>query len=730
MWLDFEVDVQNVECNAGPSFDELKKYIAELELVQEGHKKKIAEQERALRIADKKQQITNLNFQSYASMKVMASVCDQDGTNVKAINQLINLDYDKNQKNRPASGLLQYKVHDTSIIHCYDPPHLIKGIRNNLKTKTLRHHITKRWNISETGFRTGIGKQPARRASWNDLKTFYEWGNGGSTKLLPNITVEHIEPDKEKMKVINATQVFSQTYGTMMLKYCCGIKMNGIDLPKKMTDTAEILLFFNDLFDSVNGSSESGENELKAAVSENSIHFAFWEYALCMLSNMHFIETVMKEGQSGAGTKRKVSKNSRTGTTSAGTKKDETERETNRTKVIQHWQSTVYGYIEICKKCLNLGMTQISLRLLLYLLIANKNCIRRNMNQDCLENFFGCIRSLCQNQKSLITTHFRSAYTTKVVCNSINTHSAKSNCEPDCSTTLLSDVHELYLEKENIEDANTVNENTAPEEIIFDPIVFDPQFSELTTNFVANEAISNISTPICRKLIQFIKCDECRDKIETISDTQDFLYGIKYPSNLFLNNFKKLYGAVNDALPHICHEKFLRMKLIECIDEIKTDDIGCSEHIEVLHKKLKETTVVFGILTFCKRVNDLLSAKTNMLSPDCNAIEELAYSFKNKKGTIELVVGIIVLLKRCGKPIDNPKTGYRVDVAVYIAKENEKLSQDIVKGFETEIGQVREDFRSDIDSFSSKLKSSNTRLDTEQASQPFRIFKFVLFNEK
>lgn len=152
------------------------------------------------------------------------------------------------------------------------------------------------------------------------------------------------------------------------------------------------------------------------------------------------------------------------------------------------------------------------------------------MNQDGLENFFGCVRSLCQNQSSLITTHYRSGYTTKVVNNSINMHSIKSNCEPDCSTSLLSDVHKIFLKNETVEDVNDANVNNIPEIIIFDPIIFDPQFSEPNLNFLNNESISYNSTSVCRKLIEAIKCDECRETIETL----DIQNTIKYPSYVIL----------------------------------------------------------------------------------------------------------------------------------------------------------------------------------------------------
>lgn len=242
---------------------------------------------------------------------------------------------------------LQYTIRDTEIIHVWDPPHLIKGIRNNLITKKLQHHITGRWNATASNFRQNIIHKEVRRASWDDIKYFYCWANSGSTKLLAKITSEHIDPDKDKMKVCNATQVFSNDYGEKMLKYF-----------PAMSDTAETLLFFNDLFDSVNGTSKSKTNHLKSAVSENSTHFAFWEYALCMLSKMCFIEVVNGDGEK-RGKKRgkkpsKPMKNIN--------QVIEMERESHRTKVIQNWQASIEGYIAISKKCFSLGMKTVSLR--------------------------------------------------------------------------------------------------------------------------------------------------------------------------------------------------------------------------------------------------------------------------------------------------------------------------------------------------------------------------------
>ncbi len=229
-----------------------------------------------------------------------------------------------NYSNTSTGELLSYEIQGTVIVHCFDPPHLIKGIRNNLMTKTLKHRIKTRWNIDTTGFNKSVKRQKLRSASWDHVDRLYRYSLKSSTKL--QITEEHIKPKKSKMRVSLATQIFSQTCGSIMLKYA----NNGI-LSKKCSDTAEILLFFNDLFDSVNGSIEYDSDQLKGPVADGSLHFSFWNYALCMLSEMKFYDKA-------------------------------TGKVTNRTSVLKHFASTIKGYIEVSRKCMNLNISQIGIR--------------------------------------------------------------------------------------------------------------------------------------------------------------------------------------------------------------------------------------------------------------------------------------------------------------------------------------------------------------------------------
>lgn len=251
-------------------------------------------------------------------------------SNVTAIDRLINPNSVKPAKQ--LGLLLKYKILGNEIIHCYDLPHLIKVFRNNFHDKDLKHCISKRWNV--TDFTDNDNSKTTYTASWEHVAhVFYEFDLKGSQRLLKKITDEHINPDNLKMKVSVATQIFSQKFGNVILD----LSEQG-QCSKEYVGTAQVLLFFNDLFDSLNGSGEPLQDTLIGAITETSIHFVYWEYALKMLSKMTFIDKI-------------------------------TRQQNNRSSVIFKFMSTIRGYAEITKLCLNHGMKEVVLRYI------NVNCV-------------------------------------------------------------------------------------------------------------------------------------------------------------------------------------------------------------------------------------------------------------------------------------------------------------------------------------------------------------------
>lgn len=135
-------------------------------------------------------------------LKVIATVCDQGTTNVSAINKLIQETREDCLRQRNELRHETFTVNGQEIVPLFDPPHLIKGIRNNLITKNLLCTIDKSVKI----------------AKWEHIMHLYEENPAyKGIRLMKNLTEAHVNPKKiSKMKVKYATQVFSKTVATNM----------------------------------------------------------------------------------------------------------------------------------------------------------------------------------------------------------------------------------------------------------------------------------------------------------------------------------------------------------------------------------------------------------------------------------------------------------------------------------------------------------------------------------
>lgn len=93
-----------------------------------------------------------------------------------------------------------FEVENVDIVPLFDPPHLIKCIRNNLLTKDLAM--------------TSINDIPTHIATWDTIKTAWIMDKRMNTirPLLRKITKEHVIENKiKKMRVKHATQILSGT---------------------------------------------------------------------------------------------------------------------------------------------------------------------------------------------------------------------------------------------------------------------------------------------------------------------------------------------------------------------------------------------------------------------------------------------------------------------------------------------------------------------------------------
>jgi hypothetical protein len=152
-------------------------------------------------------------------LHIRCIVCDQGSTNIAALRLL---GFSKNSPYFPNPS------HDKNIHVIFDPPHLVKSIRNNLR----RHDININGEI----------------VSWQHIQSLYNLDKINSVRLVPKLTDRHLDPGPLlSMKVKLATQVFS--YQVASALNCCS-KANL--LPLSVIPTARFVERMDTIFDILN----------------------------------------------------------------------------------------------------------------------------------------------------------------------------------------------------------------------------------------------------------------------------------------------------------------------------------------------------------------------------------------------------------------------------------------------------------------------------------------------
>lgn len=148
-------------------------------------------------------------------LEIIATICDQGATNEGAI-RLLHEETKayylrKNHQYKDDFYEIEYGPSELKkrikIIHLFDPPHLLKGIRNNLLQKNLLF----------------VTDNVKKEAQWNHFVDLYNIDSSiQDIKMLPRLTEQHIIPGKiKKMKVKMAAQVFSQRVSALMRFLAC-----------------------------------------------------------------------------------------------------------------------------------------------------------------------------------------------------------------------------------------------------------------------------------------------------------------------------------------------------------------------------------------------------------------------------------------------------------------------------------------------------------------------------
>ena len=169
----------------------------------------------------------------------------------------------------------------------------------------------------------------------------------------------HFLPKQDYRNGINKNYLFSRSILTA-------------EGPKSMPilegiTTSAVPLFFNDVFDSVNGSKQmlkKDENELRREVTDKSLHMIFWkEAAACLKNNLRFVDPVSKKPKS--------------------------------VPSLRNWITTLNGFRSLWQMLKTIGSKEFS---------------PRNVSQDPIENFFGMIMSHGGRNINLTCMQLKASY--------------------------------------------------------------------------------------------------------------------------------------------------------------------------------------------------------------------------------------------------------------------------------------------------------------------------------
>lgn len=240
-----------------------------------------------------------------------------------------------------------FSIEGHTLCYIFDPPHLIKSVRNNL----MKHDFY-------------FGEPEEQKvAKWEVLKDFYEYHNKGNFRMVHKLKKEHVYPDGfQKMRVKLATQVFSKTCAAALKTY----------------------------YSISNGK----HNEINTTAT----FFEMWDGIFDMFNSSWILETQKPNKKPFAGTPEqfKLLEEFEEFIRSIVVKEKETGKDVTKSiKCLQNWIVTISSLKHLWNVLSEKGFEYI---------------LTRRLNQDCLENHFGYIRKQGGNSRNPTAKQFQSAF--------------------------------------------------------------------------------------------------------------------------------------------------------------------------------------------------------------------------------------------------------------------------------------------------------------------------------
>lgn len=373
-----------------------------------------------------------------------------------------------------------------------------------------------------------------------------------------------------------------------------------------LKNTAEVVSFFDDLFDSVNGASlyskKSKGKPLRHAVTKNSMHHTFWRDAIKKLSEIRYV--------------------------------DEKGKETS-VPSLKNWIVTLKSYERVWQQ---LEKKEI------------KIMRPRYFNSDPIENFFGQVRSYNFRNNDPDCHTFISTFKSLLITRFIQFHSKNYNCEEDSGVQLLKLQALFGTTKEN----EIENNDNVPESSEVGPEIFPTSITSRQERLHVHSRAYTAGWVI-RKILGKIKCRQCED--ELTATNLNFETGsihnwisfkeyksvkekkLTYPSENAVRFFGIITEEANEYLEKQPHSKEIIKSIKNNIEaKYSLDFLHCELHKNLVKDLFLGFTLRLAVFNWCNIINRILKGTdvVRLANKTLPAMQAKAYNkyktkLKNKK---------------------------------------------------------------------------------------------------
>lgn len=362
-------------------------------------------------------------------------------------------------------------------------------------------------------------------------------------------------------------------------------------------NTAETVLFFDQLFDSVNGAAKSNKKNkgklLRTAVSDQSPHHTFWQKAIDKLKEMKYIDRVGNE---------------------------------KSVPSIKNFIITLKSFMRLWQlfKTLNLNVMR-----------------PRYFNSDPIENFFGQVRAYNYRNNDPNCHSFNCTFKSLLITRIIKFHNEAFNCEDDSANQIIN-LKTLFQNNESgLPIDPTLNKN-------MDMVLEQARRERMNVHsraYTAGWVVYKIL-----KIMQISKCQNCKESLLSINSSsvhewivqKEYTAGknrLNYPSEGVIRCFGSIVKETNEYLESCAHKtQILSSIKSNILSKYSFDFVTCTEHKTYLIDHFLSITIRLSIVNWCSIINKILKGTDVFRLQNCllppmqrKAFEKYKKKLKNKR---------------------------------------------------------------------------------------------------